>query len=62
MDQADSQGRVGVKIERPPPEKVSFIYVLLVLASFALTVFTAWILVLEWTGQSPPAVLKFPIT
>ena len=63
MDQpaTPTPAKLGIKIERPTTEKVSFFYFFLLILSLFFVAFTAWLLILEWTGNPLPIFLKFPI-
>ena len=61
VDQPETPVRVGIRIERPPSEKIGSVYFLLMLASLILIGFTAWLLALEWTGTPLPASLKLAV-
>ena len=60
MEQPEIPAKVGVRIERPTPEKVNPFYLILLLFSFFLIAVTVWLLILEWTGEPFPAFLKLP--
>lgn len=62
MDQpSETPARVGIKIERPPTERIGFFYFFLVIVSLLCIVFTAWLMVWEWMGRPLPQFLKLPI-
>lgn len=58
MEPLEVSGRRGIKIERPPVEEISAIYYVLLAASLILVLFTASLLILEWTGTPLPASLR----
>ena len=63
MDQSpEMPAKLGIKIEKPPTQKVGFLYFFLLLVSLFCILFTAWLLYLEWTGKALPQFLKFPIS
>ncbi|MBI4000002.1 MAG: hypothetical protein HY351_05235 [Candidatus Omnitrophica bacterium] len=61
MEQPETPAKLGIKIERPAPEKVNGFYSFLLVLSFLLIAFAAWLLFLEWSNQPIPAFLKLPI-
>ena len=58
MGESDMMGKVGIKIERPTPEKINPLFFVLLLASLILIGFMIWLLVLEWLGQPLPSFLR----
>ena len=58
MEQSETPGRLGIRIEKPPTEKISPIYLILLLTSLVLVGFTVWLLALEWTQTPLPASLR----
>ncbi len=62
MDQLpEGPPKIGIKIERPTTEKIGFFYFLLLFTALFCILFTASLLILEWTGKPFPHFLKLPI-
>ncbi|MBI4395235.1 MAG: hypothetical protein HY583_03450 [Candidatus Omnitrophica bacterium] len=61
MEESETPAKLGVRIERPAPEKIGSFYLFLVVLSFFLIAFTVWLLALEWSGQSLPSYLRLPV-
>ena len=61
QDVLNYAGKLGIKIEKPPTQKIGFIYFFLLMISLLCILFPAWLLYLEWKGKPLPQFLKFPI-
>ena len=58
MEQPETAGRLGIRIEKPPTEKMNFLYLFLLTVSFVFVGFTIWLLALEWTQTPLPPFLR----
>ena len=61
MEQPETPGRLGIRIEKPPTEKISFPYLFLLVMSLILVGFTVWLLALEWTQTPLPSFFRYVV-
>ena len=62
MSGPETPAKMGIKIERPPTEKIGAFHFVLLIISFLLIGFVTWMLLLEWTGTPLPAFLRLAVT